>query len=240
MIGFDTLMLLLTGICHLVFTFLVQARVVFITNLKDCCSGWLYLLKARWFYILTTLVFVISASSVECSSLSAISCDERFTRNITGSSALHVESDSYMFNNRIVGRVMEHPIITLSSVVFNVSNRSANIFVHRYINGFTGTQLFLTEVVYGEEPTTCNVNLIPIVNVFELVSALPDPFMRNICSVSIFILKAPWFHFIILLGLLFRLFTTFAPSQKKSITISSIGKTSDGYREVACQATIVC
>ena len=73
MIGFDTLNLSQRGICDLVFTTLGQAWVAFIANLKDCCCGLIYLVKARWFYILTTLVFVISASSVNCSSLSVIS-----------------------------------------------------------------------------------------------------------------------------------------------------------------------
>ena len=39
--------------------------------------------------------------------------------------------------------------------------------------------------------------------------------MQNIYSVYILVLKAPWFHFIILLGLVFRVFTTFPTSQSK-------------------------
>ena len=105
MIGFDTLNLLRRGIYHLVLTFLVQARVAFIAILNDCRCGWIYLLKAQWVYILTTLVFVISAPSVECASFSVISCEERVSRNITGSSALDVESDSYRFKNGVLDRL---------------------------------------------------------------------------------------------------------------------------------------
>ena len=216
MIGFDTLNLSLRGICDLEFTTLGQALVAFITNMKDCFCGWMYFLKARWLYIFTALVFVISASSVECSSLSVISCDEIVTWNITGKSGLQVESDSYMLKNGIQVQVMEHLFSTLSSVVLNASNRSANIFVQIYCYSFTGIQPFLAEVGYGDEIVTCNIkDILLIGNIFELLSTLPSPFMGNVYSVCIFILKAPWFHFIILLGLVFRFFTTFTVSQNK-------------------------
>ena len=180
MIGFKTLNLLLRGIYRLVFTFLLQARVAFITNLKDCCYGGIHFLKVRWCYILTTLIFMISASFDECSSLSIISYDEMVTRNVTDCSVLHVESGSYIIKNGIIGPVIEHPTFTSSSLILNVSNRSSNIFLQSYINGFTGTELILNEI-YGEQPATWNVNdILYTVNFFEYVSDLPGPFMQNI------------------------------------------------------------
>ena len=137
------------------------------------------------------------------------------TGNVTDCSVLHVESGSYIIKNGIIGPVIEHPTFTSSSLILNVSNRSSNIFLQSYINGFTGTELILNEI-YGEQPATWNVNdILHTVNFFESVSDHPGPFMQNIYSVYILVLKAPWFHFIILLGLVFRVFTTFPTSQSK-------------------------
>ena len=121
MIGFETSNLLPVVIWRLVFTFLVPACVAFIAILKNYCCGGINLLKARWFYILMTFIFVISVTSIERSSLSVISCDKRVTTNITDSSVLHIESDSYLLKNGIIGAVIENSTLTSS-------NRSSNIF----------------------------------------------------------------------------------------------------------------
>ena len=233
MTGFDTVKLSLREFYRLVFIFLVQARAGFIAILKECHCGWMYLLKARWFYILTTLVFVISAPSVECSSFSIISCEERMSTNITGSSAVDVGSDSDRSKNGVLGTVMEHPLhggnVSCSydnavvilrgwpTGVCNVPDGSGKIsFGQRYNHGFMGTKSFQTDVSYGQEPATCTLNhILQIVNVLAFVSKLAISYFQNICSAYILILRAPWFRFIILLGLIFRLSTTIPTSQKK-------------------------
>ena len=118
MIGFYILHLLARGIYHLLFI-LLQARIALIAISKECRSGSIFLLKAQCVYIITALVFIISALSDEFASLSVTSYDEKDTRNITGSSALDVEVDSYSYNNGVLGLVMEH---SLHGGVFNYSN----------------------------------------------------------------------------------------------------------------------
>ena len=118
MIGFYILHLLARGIYPLLFI-LVQARIALIAISKECRSGSIFLLKAQWVYILTALVCIISALSDEFASLSVTSYDEKDTRNITGSSALDVEVDSYTYNNGVLGSVMEY---SLHGGVINYSN----------------------------------------------------------------------------------------------------------------------
>ena len=63
---------------------------------------------------------------------------------------------------------------------------------------------------------TCPTDeILPIANVFAIINPHTISFSENICSAFLFILEAPWFHFITFLWLLFRLFTTLLSSQKE-------------------------
>ena len=149
-------------------------------------------------------------SSVE-GALFVMSCEERVSRKLTVSSPLDAMPPSYRLNNGVLGPIMK---LVLNGLTVNCDDISdvdpigSIFFGEKYKLGFAVTEPFLREVAYGEEPVTYTVNyILLIVNVFAFVSAVAFLFIQNICAVSILILEAPWFHFIILVGILFRLYT---------------------------------
>ena len=160
-------------------------------------------------------------SSVE-GDLFVMSCEERVSRNLTLSSPLDAMPLSYSFKNGVLGSIMKPLLrgLTVNCDDVLALDRSGSIsFGKRYNHGLAGTEPFQREVAYGEESLTRTVNhILLIVNVFSFVSALTFLFFQNTCIVSILILEAPWFHFIILVGILFRLYTglhTLHTSQNK-------------------------
>ena len=79
-------------------------------------------------------------------------------------------------------------------------------------NGTLG--LFMEHSQHGGA-TCATDDIFPIANIFAIVNALAISFSESICNAFMLILEAPWFHFIILLWLQFRLFTTLPSSQNE-------------------------
>ena len=75
------------------------------------------------------------------------------------------------------------------------------------------SQFFLPLIGFEEQPVTCASGTISLIaNVLTVTTAYLILFLRNLCIISTLILNAPWFHFCVLLELIFRLFSGFSIS----------------------------
>ena len=105
------------------------------------------------------------------------------------------------------------PLISSAErVIMNVTNGYAlDVESDSYWlkNGTLG--LFMEHSQHGGA-TCATDDICPIANIFAIVNALASSFRESICNAFMLILEAPWFHFIIMLWLQFRLFTTLPSS----------------------------
>ena len=133
------------------------------------------------------------------------------SRNLTFSSPFDAISRFHRLKNGVLGpitKLLLHGLTINRNDVSAVDRIGSVFFGQRYNHGLAGTEHFQTEVAYGEELVTCTDNhILLIINVFSFVNAIIFLFISTLYSVSILILEAPWFHFIILVVLLFRLYT---------------------------------
>ena len=86
--------------------------------------------------------------------------------------------------------------------------------------------LFMEHSQHGGA-TCATDDICPIANIFAIVNALASSFRESICNAFMLILKAPWFHFIIMQRLQFRLFTTLpsSPIEVSRFRLSELNNT---------------
>ena len=196
MMGFVTADPLIIGIAHrhtvppvtilpFLSSLLVHILSAFVTRKGDVSGAFKYLLKARLFYFWIILLLLLAAPSA----------------------------------GRIDGSVMHHTNATVQvidqgsccsaqkgSVTFSYGTGSK--VRHEEI----GSQLFLPQIGIEEEPVAISI-ITHIVNVLKLLYEYSILLLCNICCISTIVLKAPWFHFCVMVELIFRLVSTYSYSE---------------------------
>ena len=179
----------------------------------DVCTAWKYLLKTRVFYLFSVILTLIVAPSFEDTYSSVRSCRAHVRHHTNGTVIQITDQNFCWFQRELFDRGFVHE---MNSDIFSALTRPV-----------TSSYNIATELPNEEIPS----QLLPVVGFEEqLVSSLPGMmslisnvlpvmiilFLRNLCSISRLVLKAPWFHFCVLLELVFRVFFGFSTSRNSA------------------------
>ena len=75
------------------------------------------------------------------------------------------------------------------------------------------TLLFLAGATLGEQSAGFGIDNKYIAIMVAYLTVFLILFLQNLSCICFLIFKAPWFHFVILLNLIYRLFSTFSPAE---------------------------
>ena len=196
---------LITGIAHrdtvapitilpTLSTLLVYILSAFATIKGDVFSAAKYLAKTRLFYFCIILLVILAAPSVGRIDGSVLFYRDIFI-NQTNANVQVIDQGSCCS--------AQNGLVTFSYGIGSEVTHAEN-----------GSQLFLPHFGIEEERITCaNCIVTPIVNVLQLVTEYFIMLLCNIGFISTIVLKAPWFHFCVLVELIFRLVSTSSISE---------------------------
>lgn len=196
---------LITGIAHrdtvapitilpTLSTLLVYILSAFATIKGDVFSAAKYLAKTRLFYFCIILLVILAAPSVGRIDGSVLFYRDIFI-NQTNANVQVIDQGSCCS--------AQNGLVTFSYGIGSEVTHAEN-----------GSQLFLPHIGIEEERITCaNCIVTPIVNVLQLVTEYFIMLLCNIGFISTIVLKAPWFHFCVLVELIFRLVSTSSISE---------------------------
>ena len=170
-------------------TFLVYILSVFATIKGDVFSAFKYISKTRLFYFCMILLVILAFPSVGLVDVSVLSNRDIFV-NQTNATVQVIDQGSCCSAQK--------GLVTFPYGIGSEVTHEDN-----------GSQLFLPHIGIEEERITCaNCIATPIVNVLQLVTEYFILLLCNIGFISTIVLKAPWFHFCVLVELIFRLVST--------------------------------
>ena len=191
---------LITGIAHrdtvasvtilrTLSSLLIHILSAFATIKGDVCSAIKYLSKTRLFYFCIILLVILAAPSV-----GRIDGSVLFYRDIF----IHQTNATVQVIDQGSCCSAQKGLVTFPYGIGSEVTHEDN-----------GSQHFLPHIGIEEERITCaNCIATPIVNVLQLVTEYFILLLCNLGFISTIVLKAPWFHFCVLVELIFRLVST--------------------------------
>ena len=155
---------------------------------------------------------LIAAPSFE-DTYSSVICRDHVRDHRNGTVIQITDQNFYWFQGELFDRGFIHE---MNSTIFSALTRpvtSSYNIATELSNEEIASQL-LPVIGFEAQPVTCLSGIMSLIaNVLPVMIIL---FLRNLCSISTLVLKAPWFHFCVLLELVFRVFFGFSTSRNSA------------------------
>ena len=204
----DTILLILSSL-------LVHSWSAFGAMKGDICSALKYLLKTRLFYFCIILIMLVATPSGSHTNGSVISYRDIYIHDINATAQVMDRNLCWFRTGPFDKGIVNH----LNTNIFPVSPQKGPVTYSHNIGSEVQQkemecQFFLSQDSIGEQPVTCTSGTIsPSANVVTVPTSYFVLFLRNLWIISTIFFNAPWFHFCIMLDLVFRLFSTSAISE---------------------------